>query len=65
MSDCNHNCESCSSSCGDRKEKNDFTVQPNEQSNIKKVNGVVSGKGGGKPFDINGCIHESGISYSN
>lgn len=46
MSDCNHNCESCSSSCGDRKEKNDFTVQPHELSNIKKVIGVVSGKGG-------------------
>ena len=47
MSDCNSNCESCSSNCGDRKQaKNDFSVQPHELSNIKKVIGVVSGKGG-------------------
>lgn len=45
MSSCNSNCESCSSSCADRKE-NDFSVQPNELSNIKKVIGIVSGKGG-------------------
>lgn len=46
MSDCNSNCESCSSNCGDRKAKNDFSVQPHELSSIKKVIGVVSGKGG-------------------
>jgi Mrp family chromosome partitioning ATPase len=47
MSDCNNNCESCSSTCGDRKQtKNEFAVQPHELSKIKKVIGVVSGKGG-------------------
>lgn len=47
MSECNNNCESCSAGCSDKKEtKNDFSVQPHELSNIKKVIGVVSGKGG-------------------
>ncbi len=46
MSECNSNCESCSSNCSDRKEKNDFAVKPHELSNIKKVIGIVSGKGG-------------------
>ena len=47
MSDCNSNCGSCSANCNDRKEvKNDFSVQPHELSNIKKVIGIVSGKGG-------------------
>ncbi|MDF2942035.1 MAG: ATPase involved in chromosome partitioning [Herbinix sp.] len=47
MSDCNNKCDSCSTSCGDRKQaKNDFAVEPHELSNIKKVIGVVSGKGG-------------------
>ncbi len=47
MSDCNSNCNSCSSNCADRKEaKQDFTVQPHELSSIKRVIGVVSGKGG-------------------
>ena len=44
---CNNNCNSCSSDCGERKEQQtDFTVQPHELSTIKKVIGVVSGKGG-------------------
>jgi ATPases involved in chromosome partitioning len=46
MSDCSHDCGSCSSSCGDRTEANSFLVKPHEMSNIKKVIGVVSGKGG-------------------
>jgi len=47
MSDCNSNCESCGTSCGDRKQaQNEFAVQPHELSRIKKVIGVVSGKGG-------------------
>lgn len=40
---CNHNCESCSQKCGDKKS---FLEKPHELSNIKKVIGVVSGKGG-------------------
>lgn len=46
MSECNSNCNSCSANCSDRKEKNDFSVQPHEMSHIKKVIGIVSGKGG-------------------
>lgn len=47
MSECSSNCNSCSSSnCSDRNEKQDFSVQPHEMSNIKKVIGIVSGKGG-------------------
>ncbi len=46
MSECSSDCSSCSSNCSDRKEKQDFSVQPHEMSNVKKVIGVVSGKGG-------------------
>lgn len=44
---CDHNCGSCSTECADREEaKNDFSAQAHELSKIKKVIGVVSGKGG-------------------
>ena len=44
---CNQSCSSCSKDCADRKdEKNDFLERPHEMSRIKKVIGVVSGKGG-------------------
>jgi len=44
---CDHNCGGCSTECADREEaKNDFSAQPHEMSKIKKVIGVVSGKGG-------------------
>lgn len=47
MSDCSNDCSSCGSNCADRKqEQNDFIVKPHELSRIKKVIGVVSGKGG-------------------
>lgn len=48
MSDtCNQNCSSCGEDCADRKAtKTDFSEQPHALSNIKKVIGVVSGKGG-------------------
>lgn len=42
---CSHNCGSCSANCSSRKPAN-FLVPPNEHSNIRKVIGVVSGKGG-------------------
>ena len=41
---CNNECSGCASDCADRKE--DFREQPHELSHIKKVIGVVSGKGG-------------------
>lgn len=40
---CTHNCESCSSGCGEPKS---LQVAPNKLSTIRKVIGVVSGKGG-------------------
>lgn len=44
---CDNNCSSCSENCADRTEKQtDFTAKPHELSRIKKVYGVVSGKGG-------------------
>lgn len=44
---CSHNCGSCSQECSEReKTKNDFLEKPHELSNIKKVIGIVSGKGG-------------------
>lgn len=44
---CNSNCSSCSQECESRKEdKTDFMEKPHKMSNVKKVIGVVSGKGG-------------------
>lgn len=49
---CSGNCSGCGSSCGSRKpDKSDFLEPMNEYSNVKRVIGVVSGKGGvGKSF---------------
>lgn len=47
MSDnCNSQCSSCGKNCGDRKEANQFLADMNKDSNVKKVIGIVSGKGG-------------------
>lgn len=44
---CNQSCSSCSENCSDRKEaKVDFSEKLHEKSSVKKVIGVVSGKGG-------------------
>jgi len=44
---CSHNCSSCASNCGDRTApQTDFSEKPHEMSSIKKVIGIVSGKGG-------------------
>ncbi len=42
---CSHDCGSCGSNCSNRKPA-DFLVAPNPNSSIKKVIGIVSGKGG-------------------
>ncbi|MBQ8686026.1 MAG: Mrp/NBP35 family ATP-binding protein [Clostridia bacterium] len=42
---CNHNCSSCSSNCASRKQES-LLKAPHKKSSIKKVIGVVSGKGG-------------------
>ena len=47
MSECTHDCSSCGESCASRKkDKKDFLKPMNKYSDIKKVIGVVSGKGG-------------------
>ncbi len=44
MSECTHDCSSCSENCGERKES---LIKPlNKLSSVKKVFAVVSGKGG-------------------
>lgn len=43
---CNQTCSSCGEDCKDRKEAFDFSENPHELSSIKKVIGIVSGKGG-------------------
>lgn len=45
MEGCTHDCGSCSQSCGERKPES-FIEHPHELSQIKKVIGIVSGKGG-------------------
>ena len=46
MSECTHDCSSCGSDCGSRTEPQSLLEKPNAMSNIGKVIGVVSGKGG-------------------
>jgi len=46
MSECTHNCSTCSSNCGSRQEPVDLHKPCNELSKIGKVIAVVSGKGG-------------------
>ncbi|NLL90957.1 MAG: Mrp/NBP35 family ATP-binding protein [Ruminococcaceae bacterium] len=43
---CNHDCANCAEKCDDRNQSPDMYESPHEFSNIKKVIGVVSGKGG-------------------
>ena len=45
MSECTHDCSTCSENCSSRDPKS-FLEKPNAGSDIKKVIGVVSGKGG-------------------
>lgn len=47
MSECNHDCGSCSANCESRTtDKKDFLEALAPESSVKKVIGVVSGKGG-------------------
>ncbi len=45
MSECTHNCETCSANCGERTQQS-FIEAPHQMSSIKNVIAVVSGKGG-------------------
>ena len=46
MSECTHNCSTCGKNCSSRTAPQDLHIEPHELSKIKKVIGVVSGKGG-------------------
>ncbi len=52
MSECTSNCSTCTADCASRKPSKEELLEPlNSYSNVKKVIGVVSGKGGvGKSF---------------
>ena len=54
MSECSHDCSSCSANCGSRtQEKTDFLEPLYRESKVKKVIGIVSGKGGvGKSIQL-------------
>ena len=43
---CNHDCSSCSANCDSREQPQSFLEKLNDLSSVKKVIGVVSGKGG-------------------
>ncbi|MBQ1887586.1 MAG: Mrp/NBP35 family ATP-binding protein [Firmicutes bacterium] len=43
---CNHDCSSCGQNCADREAPQSFLAPANPGSRVKKVIGVVSGKGG-------------------
>ncbi len=45
MSECSHNCETCGENCAERQQES-LIKSPHAMSNIGKVYGVVSGKGG-------------------
>ena len=46
MSECTHDCSSCSAECGSRQGAQDLREAPHAGSHIGRVIGVVSGKGG-------------------
>lgn len=46
MSECNHDCSSCSANYGERQQPESFLEKLNDRSSVKKVVAVVSGKGG-------------------
>lgn len=48
MSDekCSHNCETCGSNCAERTAPQSFLEKPKQGTRVKKVIGIVSGKGG-------------------
>ena len=44
--ECSNNCKECGSNCTERREPQSLIEQTNKNSNVKKVIGIVSGKGG-------------------
>ena len=46
MSECTHDCSTCSSNCASREKPNSLLIPANALSEVKHIVGVVSGKGG-------------------
>jgi len=46
MSECTHNCSTCSENCGDRQQPQSLLKEHHPKARIGKVYGIVSGKGG-------------------
>ena len=68
MSECTHDCSSCGESCADRQGGSPFQIKPlHEGCHVRKVYGVVSGKGGvGKssPQDLVGMVVEKAVKMA-
>ena len=58
MSECTHNCETCSENCAERDPKS-FIEKLNEYSSVKKVIGVVSGKGGVGKSSVTSTVEDA------
>ena len=59
MSECTHDCSSCSANCGERQQPQSFIEELNPKSKVNKVIGIVSGKGGvGKSLVTSLCACE-------
>jgi len=43
---CNHNCSECGQDCASRKDPQSLLEKPHELTRVKKIIGIVSGKGG-------------------
>lgn len=46
MEECNHDCAGCSRSCSERQSQQNLKEVPHKLSHVKKLIGIVSGKGG-------------------
>ena len=46
MSECTHDCSTCSANCSSRQEPESLLAKQNQYSDVKHVIGIVSGKGG-------------------
>ncbi len=53
---CSHDCASCGESCAERQAPQDLIEKLNELSTVKKVIGVVSGKGGVGKSLVTSCL---------
>ena len=62
---CTHNCDTCGASCPSKTmTKADFLAPPNKNSKIKKIIGVVSGKGGVGKSWVTSLLAATSVSNS-